>query len=157
MLEYRALGELYLQHARRQIVSLREALDRRRKVRTLQLYRRDVHGYRYGRPPHLTPARGIAHHSFQHEFADRHDQAGFLGHADEPARRHEAMHRMFPAHQRFEAHHTVRFDVDDRLIVHVELLLLDGGAQTRFDGNALFQLLVHDRAEELEVVPASIL
>ena len=52
--------------------------------------------------------------------------------------------RMFPAHQRLERHHAVGFDVDDRLVVHVELLLLERRAQARLDGHAFLQLAVHD-------------
>jgi hypothetical protein len=67
------------------------------------------------------------------------------------------MQGMLPAQQRLHARHVVTFDIDDRLIVNVELLLLDGGTQARFDGDALLQLAVHAGAEELKVISAAIL
>ena len=64
---------------------------------------------------------------------------------------------MLPAHQRLERHDAIGLDVDHRLVVHVELLLLERRAQARLDGHALLQLAIHRRVEELEVVAAAIL
>jgi len=63
---------------------------------------------------------------------------------------------VLPAQQRLQRHDTVRLDVDDRLIVHVELAALQRGAQARLDRDALLEPAVHAGAEELEVVAAAV-
>jgi len=65
--------------------------------------------------------------------------------------------RVLPAQECLERDHALRFDVDDRLVVHIELAALQRSAQARFDGDALLEPLVHALAEELVVVAATIL
>jgi len=64
---------------------------------------------------------------------------------------------VLPAQECLERDHALRFDVDDRLVVHIELAALQCRAQARFDGDALLEALVHALAEELVVVAAAIL
>src|SRR6185312_498596 len=71
--------------------------------------------------------------------------------------RHEAVRGMAPAQKRLERYHPMRFDIDDRLVMHIELLALQRRAQARLDRDALLQSALHHRAEELEVVATAIL
>ena len=57
----------------------------------------------------------------QHPFADRHDQADFLGERDELVGRDQPALGMVPAQQRLEAGDLAGLQVDERLVVELEL------------------------------------
>ncbi len=60
-----------------------------------------------------------------------HDEPRLLGHGEELVRRQQAAPRMLPAHQRLEARHLVRREIDERLIVHPQLAAFDPPAAGR--------------------------
>ena len=84
----------------------------------------------------------------QHPFAERQDQAGFLGQRDEVGRRDHAALGMIPAHQRLEAGDLAGLQVEDRLVVDLELAVGDGLAQVELERAARLQPLVHLALEE---------
>ena len=104
-------------------------LDELAQLGALELHGGDVHADRHEVRALLAPLRDVAAHAIEHELADRNDEAGLLGHFDEALGRDVALRRMFPAQQRFEAGDAARVDVDDGLVVHVELVQLEPGAQ----------------------------
>ena len=61
---------------------------------------------------------------------------------------------MPPAHQRLGAANLARLGIDDRLIVQLEFVLLDGAAQVAFDLLARARDLAHLRIEEAIAVAA---
>ncbi|MDT4874575.1 hypothetical protein D3C80_1466490 [compost metagenome] len=61
----------------------------------------------------------------QDEFADRRDQPGFLGQADEVPRRHQPALRMAPAHQRLGGVEAVVGQAQLGLVEHLQLLFVD--------------------------------
>ncbi len=156
-LEHRTLGQFQLQHRGLDVVLARELLDRLRQIGALQLNRRDVDRDRHRRAPALAPANQILHDTLQDEVAYRHDETRFLGHGDKALGGHEAMCRVLPPQQRLHSEHVVGLDIDDRLIVNVELVVLHGHAQARLDRHPLLQLAVHRGVEELIVVTPAVL
>src|SRR6185437_4094095 len=156
-LEDRTLGKLELQELRIHVVRLRQHGDGGRQVRTLQLHRRDVHRDRNLRASGRMPLCDGFHRSGENELSDGYDEPGLLRHSDETLRRNESMRRMFPAQQRLQRDHPARGNIDNGLVMNVELTGLHGATQARLDAHALFQPARHDRAEELEVIPSSIL
>src|SRR5882762_9475450 len=154
--EHRALRQLDLQQGRFQAVLRGKPGDVFGEIGALQLHGRDIEGDGHELPSRLPPAHCVLDRPLQHEVPDRHDQAGLFRDAHEAVGPHVSMARMLPAQQRLQRHDTVRFHVDDRLIVHVELPALQRGAQARLDGDALFEPAVHAGAEELEVVAAAV-
>ena len=135
----------------------REPGDALGEIGALQLHRRDVDGDRHQRAARLPPAHRVLDRPLQHEVPDRHHQAGLFRDAHEALGPHVPMARVLPAQQRLQRHDVLRFDIDDRLIVHVELPALQRGAQARLDGDALLEPAVHAGAEDLEVVAAAVL
>ena len=91
------------------------AFDHRDQAFAEQLNRRQVDGeltFDGQVPRPRTPS--------QHPFAERHDDAGFLGERDEGHRRDHAALRVMPAHQRLEAAGTLIVRIDHRLIMDRE-------------------------------------
>src|SRR4029077_4308621 len=77
--EYRALGEFDLQHRRLKAVLFGEPRDRLPEILALQLPRGHVDGDRHQLAAGLAPLRHVFERALQHELADGHDEAGFLG------------------------------------------------------------------------------
>ena len=82
--------------------------------------------------------------------ADRHDQAGLLGHRDELRRRDDAPLRVAPADQRLEALHPPGRQLHDRLEVEHELLALDRTVEVAHDPEPGVGLVAHGEVEDLE-------
>ena len=75
--------------------------------------------------------------------AERDDQAG-LGHRrQELAREQETAFRVAPAHERFEPVGAAADEVDDRLVVHLELLLVQGAADVCIQVQLVYGVGVH--------------
>ena len=89
-----------------------------------------------------------------HPLTDRLDQPGLFGYGNEGARRQQSALRMVPAQQGFHTDHLAGAHVDERLVVELELLLLDRLAQSGFQGVPLYRARVHLGREELVVVAA---
>ena len=89
--------------------------------------------------------------------AERGDEAGLLGEADELGRADDAVARAVPAHERLDAEQPVLGDVEDRLVVDAELLALDGAAQVALGPQAREGVLAHLLVEELVAAAAALL
>ena len=96
----------------------------------------------------VRPAGGIGAGLLQNPFAQRHDQAGLFGDRDELDGRHHAPFGMMPADEGLAAGDLAAFDVDDRLIVELELVVHDRLAQIQLEGAARLHAGVHLELEE---------
>ena len=67
----------------------------------------------------------FADRRLQHDRRERVDQAGLFGEVDETVRHHAPVLRVVPAHQRLDTRHDVGRQVDDRLVVEAELVLVE--------------------------------
>lgn len=88
-------------------------------------------------------AAGLA----KHPPAEWQDQARLHGERDELRRWNQAALRVLPAHQRLQADDPAVRQAHDRLIVHRELLALDGTAQFSLQREARHGAGVHTRVE----------
>ncbi len=119
ILDQDRFGEFELEQPRRQsgfAHCVRHAVD---EARLLELQRRDVHGDRHfgaARAPHGSLGYG----TLEHPVADRDDEAAFLGHRDELARRDFAQLRIAPTDQRLGADDAAGTELDLRLVVQAE-------------------------------------
>src|SRR6185312_6222445 len=84
----------------------------------------------------------------QHAFADGQDQARLFGQRDEASRRDQALLRMLPAQQRFEADDAARLQARLRLVVHGQLVALERAPQRVLEAEALVHAVVQFRAIE---------
>ena len=71
----------------------------------------------------------------EHVVADRDDQRGLFGEANELGRRNPAALGMVPAHQRLVARDVARHDLLDRLQAHFEITALERGAQLALEAD----------------------
>ena len=111
----------------------------------------DAHLAHAGRVQAVQHAAGLAHHPF----ADRHDQPGFLGQADEGVRREHALGGMLPAQQRFQAGQAVGLQAQLGLVIQQQLVALDGVAQVVLDELAAMGFGIQLRGEHLPAVLAA--
>ncbi len=121
------------------------------QVGVLELAHRDVHAH--AQPAErgaVLPLGGLPGGLLEHPAPDRHDQAGLLGQRDEVERRHQAALGVAPPEQRLEADDLLRRDVDDRLVVQLQLLGVEGPGELRPDGVPLDVGRVVARLEDLE-------
>src|SRR5207245_4416471 len=95
------------------------------QIALAELHRREIDRYADVR----RPARGGRAGALQHVLAERNDQTGLLGQRNELVGRDEPLLRMAPASQRLGAGWLARLDVDDRLVVHLQLVAREGLAQ----------------------------
>ena len=127
------LGDFQFQVARRQAGFVQGGGDDLRQVGQAELARREVDRHAQVGVDGFHPLLGLAAGLQQHPFADRHDQAGFLGDGDELGRRDQAEFGMVPAQQRLEAADgAAAAEVDLRLVVQDELVALQRAAQGVF-------------------------
>ena len=157
LLQHRAFRQLDLQHRRLDAVRLGNFDDECAQIAAHQLTRRKVDGNRHQRELLLAPTRHVRPDMPPHELAYRIDQPGFLGDGQESCRWNEAFLRILPANERLECHDPLRFDVENRLVVHVELSELERRPQARFQVHPLVEFAIHDGAENLEVVATAVL
>ena len=100
-----------------------------------------------------TPSCGHrARRGLQHERAERADQPGLLGERDELGGRGLA-----PAHERLDADHPARDEVDLRLIVHLELVVLERLAQAPLELDPAQDAGAGGVGEQLDAVLAGLL
>ena len=76
------------------------------------------------------------------------DQLGFLGQRDEVDRQDEAAARVLPARKRLEADDALRPEVEDRLVVHAELVALEREPELRLDVESLARVAAAEGIEE---------
>ena len=84
-----------------------------------------------------------------HPTTDRHDQAGLLGEGDEVQRRHEAARGVDPPDQGFDPGDLAALELDHRLVVEAELLVLERALQVGLEFQALQRGVVHRGLEHL--------
>mmetsp|Transcript_6689 Transcript_6689/g.27999 ORF Transcript_6689/g.27999 Transcript_6689/m.27999 type:complete len:689 (+) Transcript_6689:1417-3483(+) len=124
----RALGDLQADRGRRHLQGLDQCLDLGRQVLVHQVAGRQV-----DRQPQVQAGvHGLAREACragQHPGAEHADEAGLLGERDELHRRHQAAHRVLPAHQRLGADDAALLQVDLGLQVQAQLVGLDRMAQ----------------------------
>ncbi len=85
------------------------------------------------------------------------DETVALGQADEALRADEAQLRVLPAHQRLEADRLAAKAIDDRLVMHRQLVAADRLAQVLFEGEILTRLLLESGVEaQRAVAPAGL-
>ncbi len=118
--------------------------DGRRQAGLDELDRREVDRD----PDILGPFRRFEAGGAQHPFADREDQAGFLGERHEQAGRDHAAGRMVPADQRLEAGQLLGLGVDHRLILELELAARDRLPEVGLEDLPVLRLGVHFGGEE---------
>ena len=121
---------------------------------TRELTRRQVHGHverRLHRELALQLDR-VAARLAEHPAADRDDQPGLLGERDELERLHDAAVGVDPADQRFDAGDPARVQLDHRLVVQDELVVLERALQVGLQLQAPQRGVVHLGFEDL--VPA---
>ena len=82
--------------------------------------------------------------------AHRHDQAGFLRDGDEISGRHEPELRAYPAYQGLQAGDPTGCDIDLRLVVQHEFVVVQRVAQVRFEFQPLHRMRVQLLGIELE-------
>ena len=83
----------------------------------------------------------------EHPAADGDDQAGLLGERDEVERRDRPARRVHPAEQRLDAVVGTLVEANDRLVVDLELVQLEGALQLGLELEPLDHALVHRRLE----------
>ena len=140
----RVFGDLQFQSCGRQASGRQRLLDNPGQVRLRQLrYRQIDRNLHFLRPAHRVAA-GLA----QHPVAQRHHQADVFGQGQELGGVEQAALRMAPAQQRFEAGDAALQQVDQRLVVQFELLLLQAGAQLDLKLAAVLHAGIHLGLEE---------
>ena len=85
----------------------------------------------------------------EHPRTDRHDEAGLLGEGDEVERHDESPGRMVPADQGLEPIDLPARQMDHRLVVEDELLVVDGSLQVRLQLQPPQRRVVHLGFEDL--------
>src|SRR5690606_8675010 len=100
-------GDLQIQCAPIQPVTVQGAGDHLAQVRVVQLHGGEVHGHAQVRQPVTLPVPQLAAGLIQHPFAYGDDDAALLGQRDEQVRWYQPPLRVIPAQQRLDAHHPV--------------------------------------------------
>ena len=130
--------------------------DALREVLAIELPRGQVHRHRE-RHPAVAPRDALLGGGLQHPFAERVDQARFLGERNEHLRRHVAVLGIVPAQQRLGADDRAVVDADDRLVVQLEHAVLQRAAQRAFERVLLQAPLREVGVEELVGVAPELL
>ena len=117
----------------------------------LQLARREVDGHVARRIVRVLAAQlgREAARLLQHPAADRHDQPGLLRERDEVERGHEATRRVVPADERLEPADVAVRELDHRLVVELELVVVERALQVGLELEPADRGLVHLGLEDL--------
>ena len=126
-----AFRHFQLQQAGRNGVALQAAQHEVRQVRLAQLARRNIHGDRHQGQARRAPLRQLAAGGIDAPVAQRDDGVSLLGQADEGVRVDQAMARMVPAQQRFQADQAQLRRIELALVVEAEFAVDDGAVQAR--------------------------
>src|SRR4051812_8310659 len=158
VLEQHALGDLEAEAAGLEAAARERALHLGEELRAGELAARDVDGDAEvgGVREALAPGGDLGGRLLEHPLAERCDEAGLLGQADELGRCDDAVAGAIPADERLDADQALVGDVEDRLVVDAELLALDGAAQVALGAQPDERVLAHLLVEEL-VAPAAAL
>ncbi len=150
--EQRAFGDLEFEPGRIEAGFGEDPLHDVDEVGAAELQRRDIDGNK-----DAGPGLGVEAGAAQHQFAERDDQAAVLGDRDELGRRDLAALRMGPAAKRFDAENGFAAVVDDRLIGHPQLVVLDRRPQVVLEQLAPEQVGVHRLVVDAGAVAAFVL
>lgn len=153
LLHRRRFGDLEHQVFGLQFEGLHDAADQHGQIAIAHLDGGNVDRHAQVAQPGLAEGCQLATGGPQHPLADRLDQAGLFGDADETPRHQQALLGMLPTHQRLDTAHPAAHQVDDRLVVQAELVVGQRQAQAVFDLQPVDGGIVHFLVEELEVVP----
>ena len=146
LLQQQGFGDLQFKPLRRQAGHLERVHHHREKIADAELQRRQVDGDAHI----IRPLRRVHAGAPQHQPADRVDQAGFFRDRNEFHRRNHAAIRVRPAYQRLEAGDAPGLEIDQRLVMRLQDIVLDRRAQIDFDAAARLRTGVHFRFEETE-------
>ena len=127
----RALGQLQAQPLRGQAAGVQHAGDQRHEVTVGQLTRGQVHVHRQ---LVVDPCGGPAGRG-EHQPVDVDDQAAVLGHVDELCRQEQLVVTL-PAHEGLDGDGVPGDGIDDRLVLHDQLVVAERGAQPTFEVEA---------------------
>ena len=149
------LGDLELEQLRRQTGVPERLGDELHQPGVVELARREVHRHLQAmlRADERRPAAGFA----QHPFADLQDEARLLRHLDEFRRADQTAMRVVPAHQGLVRHDLAALRLDDRLVVHAQLVAAERAPQVALERQAPRRRQVHLLGEELVVGAAHLL
>ena len=145
-------GDFELQVGAFQTMLFQCPRDMRQQDGRVQLMGGQVHGHAEVGDADIAPCAELAAGFIQYPFAQRQDQAGFLGDGDEFGWRHQAHARVAPAYQRLEPDDAAAPAVELGLVMQFELLVFHGHPQVMVHGQPLHGGLVHLGREELDIV-----
>ena len=103
------------------------------------------------------PAGELAAGLLQHPTPERDDEAGLLRQSDERTGRHQPALRVRPADERLEADDALLLERDDRLVVQLELVPVEGAAEVALQIKALADPSAHRLVEHLVAAAALLL
>ncbi len=111
---------------------------------TLTLMKR---GGSTGKP--ILPPTGLAAALLEDPPAEGDDEPGLLGDGDEAVRRNNAAFGVHPPHQALEPDDTTAREIDDGLVVHGEVVVLDAESEFGLEFEQSHRALVHVAIEDL--------
>ena len=145
LLEQQSLGDFQLKPLGRQAGGFQRIHHHGQEVAYTELQRRQIN-----RHTHIVrPLRGVHTGTPQHQPADRIDETGFFRDGNEFAGRDHAV-LVRPAHQCLQAGDAAALEIDQRLIIGLQHVAFDGGAQINLDATAALSARVHFRFKETE-------
>jgi len=117
-----------------------------------KLTRRDVHrDHEWGFVLRFRgPARRLRARLVQYPRADRNDETGVLGDAEERIGAEQAPLRVFPAQQRLEPDHFGLVEAHERLVVHAHLVAAERKPQITLDFESFQRASAHGFVEHLD-------
>ncbi len=139
------------------IVTLQRVEHIAGEIAILQLPRRHVDRHRTGMQSHVHDLPEIGAGLFHDPAAHVHDQPGVFCELDEFSRRYEALLGMFPSHQRLSTPDLAVCQVELRLVINLQLLIIECRAQVALEFDLATALGVQLLAEELKPRAAGIL
>jgi hypothetical protein len=150
------LGDLELDPRRIALLRLHDVRNALRQVLAVELPRREI-DRNLELQAGLAPRNALLRRRAQHPFAERVDEARFLGERDEHLRRHVAVLGVVPAQERLGADDRAIVDPDHRLVVQPQRVVRERGAQRGFERVLAQPVLGQVGVEELVGVATEVL
>src|SRR6185437_6261129 len=152
-----ALGNLEMHQARINTQLLREPPDNCPKRRLLELPHRYVDRNGHQRQPLTLPLTQLQATPPQHIVTDLDNEIALLGDGNESRGWNIVTVRRTPAYQRLETDSAQCLQIEARLVLDTELVVIKGLAQGALETDALAQPGIHLRCVELVITAAAIL
>ena len=143
VLDEHRLRDLDAQVVARDVVLLDDALDEGERVHQDEVVTREVHRDGDHREIVLELIAQELGHLLDDVAVEPRDQARFLEHGDEAGGRDRPLDRVDPAGQRLTAAEFARHRADDRLVVDLDVALLDGPVEIVEDEDAVGHAPAH--------------